>query len=465
MPRKPPQDWAVAEAKNRFSELMTKALTEGPQRVTRRGETVVVSSPAAFAAQSPAPEGRVEFEHHEPKPAKDRRVLLIIGGGIAAYKSLELIRLLSKAGVKTRVILTAAGRAFVTPLSVGALTQDKVYEELFDLTAEAEMGHIELSRSADLIVVAPATADLMAKAANGFANDLASTALLATDKKVLMAPAMNVRMWTHPATQRNVRRLEADGVRMVGPNAGDMACGEYGPGRMAEPNEIRDAILAMLSDGPLRGKRIVVTAGPTIEAIDPVRFISNRSSGKQGYAIAAALAELGAEVRLVSGPVALPDPAGVKVVRVESALEMLGATEAGLPADAAVCVAAVADWRPDACADEKIKKDARGAAPAIALTENPDILATLSRSGAKRPKLVIGFAAETNDVDTFARAKLAKKGCDWIVANDVSGDVMGGADNEVAIYTKDGEVRRWPRMSKEKVARRLAEAVAGALTP
>ncbi len=462
MARKPPEDWAVADAKNRFSELMTKALTEGPQRVTRRGETVVVSSPAAFAARAPAPEGRVEYEHHEPKPAEARRVLLIIGGGIAAYKSLELIRLLAKAGVKTRAILTKASKEFVTPLSVGSLTGDKVYDELFDLTDEAEMGHIELSRSADLLVVAPATADLMAKLAHGLANDLASTTLLATDKKVLMAPAMNVRMWEHPATQRNLRQLEADGVRMVGPGEGEMACGEYGYGRMAEPAEIRDAILALLSDGPLKGKRVIVTAGPTIEPIDPVRFLSNRSSGKQGYAIAAALAELGADVRLISGPVALPAPAGVTLTRVETARDMLAASEASLPADAAICVAAVADWRPETAADMKIKKDAEGAATAIRLAENPDILATLSKAGARRPKLVVGFAAETNNVEAFAKKKLAKKGCDWIVANDVSGDVMGGAENEVTIYSSAG-AEHWPRMGKDKVALKLAAAVAEAL--
>ncbi len=457
MPRKPPSDWAVADAKNRFSELVTKALEEGPQRVTRRGETVVVCAPDLLAEEIPA-------ARPIPAPAGDgrKRVLLIIGGGVAAYKSLELIRLLAKAGIATRAILTKAGREFVTPLSVASLTGDKVYEDLFSLTDESEMGHIELSRSADLVVVAPATADLMAKMANGHANDLASTALLATDKKVLIAPAMNVRMWEHPATQRNVRRLEADGVRIVGPDAGEMACGEYGPGRMAEPPAIRDAVLALLRAGPLTGKRVIVTAGPTIEAIDPVRFISNRSSGKQGFAIAAALADLGADVRLISGPVALPDPPGVRTIRVESALEMLGACEAALPADAAVCVAAVADWRPDACADSKIKKGAKGAVPSIGLVENPDILATLSKPGPRRPALVVGFAAETHDVDAFAQAKLAKKGCDWIVANDVSGDVMGGADNEVTIHRRSG-AETWPRMAKEKVARRLAEAVAAEL--
>ena len=391
-----------------------------------------------------------------------KRVLLIIGGGIAAYKSLELIRLLAKANVATRAILTKAGAEFVTPLSVGALTGDKVYQDLFSLTDEAEMGHIELSRSADLVVVAPATADLMAKAANGLANDLASTALLATDKPVLMAPAMNVRMWEHAATQRNLARLQADGVRFVGPDAGEMACGEYGHGRMAEPEAIKDAVLALLNDGPLKGKRALVTAGPTLEAIDPVRFISNRSSGKQGYAIAAALADLGAEVTLVSGPTGLATPVGVRRVDVESARDMLAASTAALPLDIAVMVAAVADWRPSETAARKIKKDKSGA-PAVALTENPDILATLSKPGKARPKLVIGFAAETDDVEAHARAKITKKGCDWIVANDVSGDVMGGAENQVLLITKDG-AETWPRMSKDAVARKLAAEVAKALT-
>ncbi len=390
-----------------------------------------------------------------------KSVLLIIGGGIAAYKSLELIRLLAKAGVKTRAILTKAGAEFVTPLSVGALTQDKVYQDLFNLTDESEMGHIELSRSADLVVVAPATANLMAKAANGLANDLASTALLATDKPVLMAPAMNVRMWLHPATQRNRARLEADGVSFVGPDEGDMACGEFGPGRMAGPEAIKAAILAMLADGPLKGKRALVTAGPTLEPIDPVRFISNRSSGKQGYAIAQALAELGADVTLISGPTNLTAPFGVTLKRVESALDMLAASEAALPLDVAVMVAAVADWRPAEMADEKLKKDKTGI-PAISLMENPDILATLAKAGKRRPKLVIGFAAETENVEEHARAKIAKKGCDWIVANDVSGDVMGGDENQVLLITRAG-AEAWPRMGKDAVARKLAAEIAKAL--
>ena len=388
-----------------------------------------------------------------------KRILLIVGGGIAAYKSLELTRLLRKAGIGVRPILTAAGAEFVTPLSLSALAEDKVYAELFSLTDEAEMGHIELSRSADLVVVAPATADLMAKAANGHANDLASTTLLATDKPVLMAPAMNVRMWEHAATRRNLATLKGDGVHFVGPDEGAMACGEFGEGRMAEPAAIFAAIQGLLSTGrPLTGKRALVTAGPTVEAIDPVRLLTNRSSGKQGYAIASALAALGAEVTLVSGPTALPAPAGVKRVDVESAREMLAACEAALPADIAICVAAVADWRPADAGAQKIKKD--GAAPApIALVENPDILATLSKHP-KRPGLVIGFAAETNDVEAHAKAKLARKGCDWIVANDVSvAGTMGGDDNAVALVTKGG-IERWERMAKGAVARKLAERIA-----
>ncbi len=389
----------------------------------------------------------------------DKRVLLIVGGGIAAYKALELTRLLRKAGVGVRPILTGAGAQFVTPLSLSALAEDKVYSELFSLTDEAEMGHIELSRSADLVVVAPATADLMAKAANGLAGDLASTTLLATDKPVLMAPAMNVRMWDHPATQRNLALLKADGVLFVGPDEGAMACGEYGPGRMAEPPAILEAILAALGGArPLTGRRAIVTAGPTAEPIDPVRLITNRSSGKQGYAIAGALAALGADVTLVSGPTALAAPSGVKRVEVETARQMLAACEAALPADIAVCVAAVADWRPEAEGDRKIKKGPEGPPP-IRLVENPDILATLSNCG-RRPKLVVGFAAETNDVDDHARAKLARKGCDWIVANDVSIEgTMGGDDNAIAIVTAGG-IERWDRLPKGEVARRLAERMA-----
>lgn len=394
----------------------------------------------------------------------EKRVLLIVGGGIAAYKALELVRLLRKAGVAVRPVLTAAGAQFVTPLSLSALSEDKVYADLFSLTDEAEMGHIELSRSADLVVVAPATADLMAKAAQGRADDLASTVLLATDKPVLMAPAMNVRMWTHAATQRNLATLRGDGVTIVGPDEGAMACGEFGPGRLAEPPVIFEAVMAALGGGkrPLAGKRAIVTAGPTAEPIDPVRVLTNRSSGQQGYAIAGALAALGAEVTLVSGPVALPTPAGVKRVDVETAVQMLDASRAALPADIAVCVAAVADWRPETLGLAKIKKG-EGGPPAITLVENPDILATLSKD-AKRPRLVVGFAAETNDVEANAKAKLARKGCDWIVANDVSTPgIMGGAENVVALVTSQG-VERWERMSKTEVGRKLALKIAESLT-
>ncbi len=394
-----------------------------------------------------------------------RRVLLIVGGGIAAYKSLELVRLARKAGLAVRPVLTKAGSEFVTPLSLAALAEDKVYAELFSLTDEAEMGHIELSRSADLVVVAPATADLMAKAANGLASDLASTILLATDKPVLMAPAMNVRMWEHAATRRNLATLKADGVLFVGPDEGAMACGEYGEGRMAEPPAILAAIEAALAGAagrPLAGKRALVTAGPTAEPIDPVRVITNRSSGKQGFAIARALAGLGAEVTLVAGPVAQPTPLGVRRIDVETACEMLAACEAALPADVAVFVAAVADWRPEHAGPRKIKKGEAGPQP-IALIENPDILATVAK-GALRPRLVVGFAAETHNLETHARAKLAKKCCDWIVANDVSvPGTMGGDDNAVAIVSRTG-VERWERLAKDAVARKLAQRIAEELS-
>jgi phosphopantothenoylcysteine decarboxylase/phosphopantothenate--cysteine ligase len=394
-----------------------------------------------------------------------KSVLLIVGGGIAAFKALELVRLLRKGGVGVRCILTASGAQFVTPLSLSALSENKVFADLFSLTDEAEMGHIELSRSADLVVVVPATADLMAKAANGLADDLASTTLLATDKPVLMAPAMNVRMWLHPATQRNLAVLTGDGVLMVGPGEGAMACGEFGPGRMAEPEAIVAAINAALEGPavkPLAGKHILITAGPTVEPIDPVRFLSNRSSGKQGYAIAEALARLGAQVTLVSGPTALGAPAGVHRIQVETALEMLAASRAALPAEAAVLVAAVADWRPAATAERKLKKG-EGGPPPLALIENPDILATLSALGAERPRLVIGFAAETNDLDAHAKAKLAKKGCDWIIGNDVSQDgVMGGAENTVSVFTRQG-VERWEKADKSVVAERLAAKIAESL--
>jgi phosphopantothenoylcysteine decarboxylase/phosphopantothenate--cysteine ligase len=393
-----------------------------------------------------------------------RRVLLIVGGGVAAYKALELARLFRKADVAVRPILTAAGAEFVTPLSLAALCEDKVYQDLFSLTDEAQMGHIELSRSADLVVIAPATADLMAKAANGLAGDLAATTLLATDKPVLMAPAMNVRMWLHAATQRNLARLQADGVSFVGPDDGAMACGEFGPGRMAEPEAIFDAAMAMLGTAPggggrLAGKHVLITAGPTAEPIDPVRVITNRSSGKQGYAIAGALAALGARVTLVSGPVAIAAPPGVTRVDVETAQEMLAACKAALPADAAVCVAAVADWRADEVFKVKMKKSHEGP-PTIRLVENPDILANLSARGPARPKLVVGFAAETSDLEAQARSKLKRKGCDWIVANDVSADgIMGGDENEVLVVYPHG-TDAWPRAAKAEIARRLADRIA-----
>ena len=398
-----------------------------------------------------------------------RRILLIVGGGVAAFKALELARLLRKRGVEVRPLLTRSGARFVTPLSLAALCEDKVYQDLFSLTDEAEMGHIELSRSADLLVVCPATADLMAKAAAGLADDLASTTLLATDKPVLMAPAMNVRMWSHPATVRNLARLAADGVRFVGPTQGAMACGEYGEGRLAEPDTIADAVIAMLDEtggAPLRrlsGRRMLVTAGPTREAIDPVRYLSNHSSGKQGYAVAEALARLGADVVLVSGPTALPAPPGVRRVDVESAGDMAAACEAALPVEAAVFVAAVADWRPEAAASGKLKKLAGREPEPIRLVENPDILARLSTPRPDRPRLVIGFAAETEDLEANARAKLQRKGCDWIVANDVSRPgTFGGEDNAVTLVTRDG-LEPWPSASKTAIAARLAQRIAEAL--
>jgi len=396
----------------------------------------------------------------------ETRILLIVGGGIAAYKALELTRLLRKAGVAVRPILTKAGAEFVTPLTLAALAEDKVYGELFSLTDEAEMGHIELSRSADLVVVVPATADLIAKAAHGLAGDLASTTLLATDKPVLMAPAMNVRMWLHPATRRNIEILKADGVLFVGPDEGAMACGEFGPGRLAEPPVIFEAVMAALEGPaarPLAGKHALVTAGPTFEPIDPVRGITNRSSGRQGYAIAAALAKLGARVTLVSGPVALPTPLGVDRVDVETARDMLAACQAALPADVGVFVAAVADWRIDEVFGTKLKKE-KGGPPALTFVENPDILAALAASGPKRPRLVIGFAAETNDVEAHARAKLARKGCDWIIANDVTEPgVMGGDENAVLLISKD-KTERWTRAAKDSVAHDLAQRIAQDLT-
>jgi len=390
---------------------------------------------------------------------------LVVGGSIAAYKALELTRLLRKAGVAIRPVLTAAGARFVTPLSLSALAEEAVREDLFSLTDEAAMGHIELSRSADLVVVAPATADLLAKAAHGLAGDLASALLLATDKPVLMAPAMNVKMWLHPATQRNVRTLLADGVRFVGPDDGAMACGEFGPGRMAEPGEIARVVLDALNagvSGRLTGKHILVTAGPTAEPIDPVRVLTNRSSGKQGYSIAEAFAAMGARVTLVSGPTGLETPHGVDRVNIQTAVEMLTACQSAMPADAAIFVAAVSDWRPDSAFGVKLKKGKDGP-PTLTLVENPDILAAVSAPGPGRPRLVVGFAAETNDLEDNARAKLARKGCDWIIANDVSDPViMGGDDNQVLLVTHQG-VERWERASKGDIARRIAARVAEAL--
>lgn len=393
-----------------------------------------------------------------------KRVLLIIGGGIAAYKALDLIRRLRERGVSVRAVMTAAAQQFVTPLSVGALTADHVFTDLFDRQDEQDVGHIRLAREAELIVVAPATADLMAKLAQGLANDLASAVLLATDRPVLMAPAMNPRMWAHPATRRNLAVLAQDGVRFVGPNRGEMAeSGEAGEGRMAEPLEIVAAVEGLLASGPLKGKHVLVTSGPTHEPIDPVRYIANRSSGAQGTALAAALRDLGARVTFVTGPAAVPPPVGVEVVRVETAREMLAAVEAALPVDAAVMAAAVADWHVANAGTQKMKKDGSGRAPALAFAENPDILATVSK-GARRPRLVVGFAAETEKVVEHAMAKRARKGCDWIVANDVSPatGIMGGAENAVVLIGAEG-AEEWPRMGKDEVARRLAARIAEAL--
>lgn len=393
----------------------------------------------------------------------DKRILLIIGGGIAAFKALDLIRRLRERGASVTPVLTRSGAEFVTPLSASALAGEKLYQDLFDLTAEAEMGHIELSRAADLVVVAPGTADLMAKMAGGLANDLASTLLLATDKRVLVAPSMNVRMWEHPATQRNIATLKSDGVLFVGPNEGDMACGEYGYGRLAEPLEIVDAIDAALSDGPLKGKHVIVTSGPTHEPIDPVRYIANRSSGAQGAAIARALAALGADVTFVTGPADVPPPQGVRIVRVQTATEMLSAVLDAPAADAAVFAAAVADWRVANAGASKIKKDGNGL-PTLEFAENPDILATVSKLKKGRPALVVGFAAETDDVIANATAKRLRKGCDWIVANDVSPatGIMGGSENDVTLITAEC-AEDWPRMGKDAVGRQLAQKIADAL--
>ena len=390
-----------------------------------------------------------------------KNILLIISGGIAAYKSLDLIRRMRERGASVTPVMTQAASEFVTPLSVSAFAGVQVYQDLFDLTAESDMGHIQLSRSADLIVVAPASADLMAKMANGLANDLASTLLLATDTPVLIAPAMNVRMWDHPATQRNLAQLVADGVHIVGPNPGDMACGEYGPGRMSEPLEIIDAIVAHFAPRPLDGHKVLVTSGPTHEPIDPVRYIANRSSGAQGTAIAAALRDLGADVRFLTGPAEVPPPNGVHVIQVESAQEMFDAVKANLDVSCAIFAAAVADWRVVNASGSKIKKQ-NGSLPELSLSENPDILAYVAQLGTDaRPALVIGFAAETDDVIENATAKRARKGCDWIVANDVSPEtgIMGGSENQVILVTDQGAVQ-WPRLSKGEVAAKLAARIA-----
>ncbi|OWY03806.1 bifunctional phosphopantothenoylcysteine decarboxylase/phosphopantothenate synthase [Thioclava sp. F1Mire-8] len=393
-----------------------------------------------------------------------KRILLIVGGGIAAFKAPELIRLLRGAGASVSPVLTKAGAEFVTPLTLSSLAGEAVHSDLFDLTHEAEIGHIQLSRAAHLVVVVAATADLMAKMAHGLANDLASTLLLATDKRVLIAPAMNVRMWEHPATQRNIATLKSDGVIFAGPTEGDMACGEFGEGRMIEPEAILAAIGAALSDGPLKGRHILVTSGPTHEPIDPVRYIANRSSGAQGTAIAAALRDLGATVTFVTGPATVAPPAGVKVIKVETAREMLDAVQTALPAEAAIFAAAVADWRVANAAERKMKKDGTGAPPALEFAENPDILATVSKMGEGRPGLVVGFAAETHDVARFAADKRVRKGCDWIVANDVSPatGIMGGTENAVTIIDETG-AESWDRTGKDEVARRLAARIAATL--
>lgn len=388
-----------------------------------------------------------------------KSILLIIGGGIAAFKSLDLIRRLREEGVRVVPVLTKAAEEFVTPLSVSALSAEKVYRDLFNLTDEAEMGHIELSRAADLVVVSPATADLLGKMAGGLANDLASTLLMATDTPVLVAPAMNVRMWQHPACQRNVATLKKDGVLFVGPEEGSMACGEFGPGRLAETPDIIAAIRSALTDGPLKGKHILVTSGPTHEPIDPVRYIANRSSGAQGTALAVALRDLGADVSFVTGPADVPAPSGVRVIPVQTAREMQAAVEKALPVEVAVFAAAVADWRVASQSGSKIKKQ-QGKLPVLEFSENPDILAGVSQMSEGRPRLVVGFAAETDDVIAHATAKRARKGCDWIVANDVSPDtgIMGGSENAVTLISERG-AEEWPRMGKDEVAQQLAHRI------
>ena len=459
-----------------LSEDVKKRLRQRAAANGRSMEEEVRLLLAERAAEAPAKaDSTAMSERTSAKPARAaaaRQILLVIAGGIAAYKSLDLIRRLRERGIAVRVVMTKAAQEFITPMSVGAIAGEHPFVELFD-PSEFDVGHIRLARDNDLIVVAPATADIIAKMAHGHADDLASAVLLATDKRVLLAPAMNPRMWANKATQRNVQQLAADGVLTVGPNSGEMAeSREVGVGRMAEPLEIVAAIERLLDDRavetthdkPLAGKRIVITAGPTHEPIDPVRYIANRSSGKQGYAIARAAAALGADVTLVSGPVTLPDPPGVKTVRVENAREMLGVVEAALPADAGVFAAAVADWRTADAGAQKLKKDGSGP-PRLELVENPDILARISKLKAKRPKLVIGFAAETEKVIEHAKAKLKRKGCDWIVANDVSaeGGAMGGDDNTVHLISATG-VESWPSQSKDEVAKTLVARIAAALS-
>ena len=444
-------------------------------RAARNGRSVEdeVRTILRAAAEDTGPQA---LETTNPPTAEDqrtaapaaKRVLLIIGGGIAAYKSLDLIRRLKERGLAVRCILTKAAQEFVTPLAAGALVGGRVYTDLFDPAHEFDVGHIRLAREADLIVVAPATADLMAKMAGGHADDLATAVLLATKAKILLAPAMNPMMWMNPATQRNLAQLITDGVVVVGPNEGEMAeAGETGKGRMAEPMEIASAVAKCVADEgekPLAGLRLLVTSGPTHEPIDPVRYIANRSSGKQGHAIAAAAAAAGAAVTLVSGPVNIPDPAGVTTIHVESARDMLAAVERALPVDVAVFAAAVADWRVASAGDQKIKKRPGEAAPTFALTENPDILSTVAHKTAQRPKLVIGFAAETENVGANARAKRARKGCDWILANDVSPStgIMGGDTNTIELVTADG-AESWPPQTKEAVAAMLIDHIAAAL--
>lgn len=438
----------------------------------RRSADPADDAVAAAAKGDPTPEIKPDAQSDVTGTLSGKRILLIIAGGIAAYKCLDLIRRLRERGAAVRAVMTEAAQSFVTPMSVSALTADRVFTDLFDRDSEHDVGHIRLSREADLVVVAPATADLLAKMASGLANDMASTVLMATNKPVLAAPAMNPMMWTHPATRRNVATLRNDGILFVGPNKGEMAeSGEAGEGRMAESLEIVAVVENLLDDSPkpLAGRKIVMTSGPTHEPIDPVRYIANRSSGKQGHAIAAALARLGADVRLVSGPVSIPDPAGVTVMNVESARDMRDAVERQLPADAAIMVAAVADWRTDSEADQKIKKKPGERTPILHLTENPDILAGIGHH-AKRPEIVIGFAAETDDLIKNATGKLERKGADIIVANDVSQDsgigpegVMGGDRNRVRIVSHSG-VDDWPEMTKEQVAAKLALLVAEKLS-